>query len=143
MLGDTTLPEHHSHTDRRIVRQQHHGRTPSFAEHIDYPINHPKVQRLIKRFQKSDDELVTAQNLVAFTHGQLSYAAREYAGTVLTALELRRGECTDFADLYTTLARSWAYPRALFMAWPTMAKGYRGFDFMPGTRSTLTSVGTA
>ena len=130
MLGDTTATEHHIHTDRRAVRQQHPRPQPHhfIGEHIDYPINHPKVQRLMKRFQKSDDELVTAQNLVAFTHGQLSYAAREYAGTVLTQLELRRGECRLCRPVYNIGARLGLPTRS--MAWPTMARGYRGFDFM-------------
>ena len=130
VLGDTTLPSTIFTQTGGLSASSTTAATHHFiGEHIDYPINHPKVQRLIKRFQKSDDELVTAQNLVAFTHGQLSYAAREYAGTVLTALELRRGECTDFADLYTTLARGLGLPTRTVYGLAYDGEGLPGFRF--------------
>ena len=81
------------------------------------------------RFERSSDELVTAHNLVAFTHGQLNYVEHQYAGTVLTALELRRGECTDFADLYTTLARSLGLPARTVYGLAYDGEGSPGFRF--------------
>ena len=54
---------------------------------------------------------------------------REYAGTVLTALELRRGECTDFADLYTTLARGLGLPTRTVYGLAYDGEGLPGFRF--------------
>ena len=130
VLGITTLPG--------TIVTQSGGLSASSAnapplhyvgEHIDYPIHHPKVQRLLMRFERSSDELVTAHNLVAFTHGQLNYVEHQYAGTVLTALELRRGECTDFADLYTTLARSLGLPARTVYGLAYDGEGSPGFRF--------------
>lgn len=99
------------------------------GENIDYPVSHPKIRRLVSRFARVQDDLTAAQELVTFTHSQLSYAEHQYAGTVLTALELRRGECTDFADLYTTLARSMGLPARTIYGLAYDGSGSPGFRF--------------
>ncbi len=99
------------------------------AEHIDFPIQHPKIRKLLQRFALSGDDLADAQRLVAFTHSQLSYTEQQHADTVLTALAERRGECTDFADLYTTLARSAGLPARTIYGLAYDASGAPGFRF--------------
>ena len=99
------------------------------AEHIDFPIQHPKIRRLLTRFAASGNALKDAHRLVAFTHGQLSYTEHQQAGTVLTALARRSGECTDFADLYTTLARSAGLPARTIYGLAYDASGSPGFRF--------------
>lgn len=99
------------------------------AEHIDFPIQHPKIRNLLRRFSLSSDDLADAQRLVAFTHGQLSYAEHQHADTVLTALAQRSGQCTDFANLYTTLARSAGFPARTIYGLAYDASGAPGFRF--------------
>ena len=95
------------------------------GEELRFPITHPTVQRLVQqahlRAQQAVTEEITerqsasnalapedrlAVELVTLTHQQLEYAEEDPAGSVLAALARGRGECTDFADLYTTLARA-------------------------------------
>ena len=99
------------------------------AEHIDFPIQHPKIRRLLKRFATSGNDLADAQRLVGFTNSQLSYTEHEHAGTVLTALARRSGECTDFADIYTTLARSAGLPARTIYGLAYDTSGSPGFRF--------------
>lgn len=99
------------------------------AEHIDFPIQHPKIRSLLQDFARSSDDEADAQRLVAFTHSQLSYAEHKHADTVLTALAQRRGECNDFADLYTTLARSAGLPARTVYGLAYDASGTPSFRF--------------
>ena len=48
--------------------------------------------------------------LIDLTRSNLAYAEHQPAGSVLRALEKGYGECVDFADLLTTLARSQKIP---------------------------------
>jgi len=82
------------------------------GEELRYPITHPSIQALVQQSLEQQGE--TSRNLVAAlvttTHNQLEYAEDRPAGAVLTALSEGRGECTDYADLFTTLARAAGYP---------------------------------
>lgn len=130
VIGDSSLP-------RAIVGRQGALSSDSpatapetyLAEHIDFPIQHPKIRRLLKRFAASGNNLADAQRLVGFTNSQLSYTEHQHADTVLTALARRSGECTDFADVYTTLARSAGLPARTIYGLAYDASGSPGFRF--------------
>ncbi len=81
------------------------------GEELRFPITHPDIQSLsqqaIARGQSEED---IAFLLVELTHKQLQYAEDRPAGSVTAALEKGAGECTDYADLYTTLARAAGLP---------------------------------
>lgn len=130
VLGNTALPSILMTTLGGLSTDSVDADPRSYIdEHIDYPISHPKIKTLLGRFAASGNNLSTAQKLVAFTNRQLSYAENQYAGTVLTALEQRRGECTDFADLYTTLARRLGLPARTVYGLAYDAQGAPGFRF--------------
>jgi transglutaminase superfamily protein len=85
------------------------------GEELHYPITHAKVQSLVQqslanRSGNAAGRLATIEALVETAHQQLVYAENKPAGSVLRALEKGQGECTDFADLFTTLARAAGYP---------------------------------
>ena len=130
VLGDTTLPSTLITTLGELSAGSVYAEPRSYiGEHIDYPISHPKIKTLLARFALSGNNLSTAQELVEFTNRQLSYVENQYAGTVLTALEQRRGECTDFADLYTTLARRLGLPARTVYGLAYDAQDAPGFRF--------------
>ena len=70
----------------------------------------PKANEKIKRILESMNKPISIAALVATANRQLVYADNQPAGSVLTALTLGQGECTDFADLFTTLARTAGIP---------------------------------
>jgi hypothetical protein len=86
------------------------GDTARFiGESLPYPISHPTIQAMAQSALTADGaEQVT--NLVNLTNAQLEYSENRPAGSVLRALEQGRGECTDYADLFTTLARAIGLP---------------------------------
>lgn len=75
---------------------------------LTLPVNHPRILKLLPQRPTTEtqtpDQL--AQDLIDQTRAQLTYSKNQPAGSVLAALETGRGECVDFADLLTTLARS-------------------------------------
>jgi transglutaminase-like putative cysteine protease len=84
--------------------------TEHSGEEMRYPITHPSIQTLVqKSFTSAQKESRIAQ-LVHATNQQLRYAEDKPAGSVLLALNRGQGECTDYADLFTTLARAAGYP---------------------------------
>ncbi|MEM9620143.1 MAG: transglutaminase-like domain-containing protein [Pseudomonadota bacterium] len=86
------------------------------GEELRYPITHATVQKLVQLAKThpeptlGEQERGLALTLVPLTHRQLRYAEDQPAGSVTAALELGAGECTDYADLYTTLARAAGLP---------------------------------
>ena len=81
------------------------------GEELRYPITHPTIQALVQRSLASTGVGDTViEQLVDTANAQLRYAEDEPAGSVLTALAEGRGECTDYADLFTTLARAAGFP---------------------------------
>lgn len=79
------------------------------GETLPYPISHPSIQAMAQTALSTDSERQIAK-LVNLTHAQLQYSEDRPAGSVLRALEQGRGECTDYADLFTTLARAAGLP---------------------------------
>ena len=56
------------------------------------------------------DQHAQADALTLFIHGYLRYQDSTQPRTVYDTLRERRGDCTEFADLYTTLARAIGLP---------------------------------
>ena len=81
------------------------------GEELRYPITHPKIQSLVQKSYAGMHAGNSAiAQLVNTAHQQLRYAENKPAGSVLTALARGEGECTDYADLFTTLARAAGFP---------------------------------
>ena len=84
------------------------------GETLTYPISHPKIQTMAQSVLNTDSALQIAK-LVDLANSRLRYSEDRPAGSVLQALEKGRGECTDYADLFTTLARAIGLPaRTIF-----------------------------
>ena len=79
------------------------------GEELRFPITHPRIQSLVQRSVAAKPSK-TIEQLVTTTHAQLRYVENQPSGSVLTALEKGQGECTDYADLFTTLARAAGFP---------------------------------
>ncbi len=75
------------------------------------PANDPEIGRLAARAVRgigSPGEQVDA--LVRFVHGHLDYEERDDVQPVGETVASRRGDCTEYADLLTTLARARGIP---------------------------------
>ena len=80
-------------------------------EEVLYPINHPRIRKLASKaqvFGESDSD--TLARLTSVAYEQLRYAEDTAPITVLDALTEGAGDCTEFADLLTTLARAAGLP---------------------------------
>jgi hypothetical protein len=83
----------------------------SLEETEVYPIKHPKVQALVKEAlgdaQTPKDKVV---RLVAFARQYIRGDYKTRPHSLLQLLEVRRGACTEYALLFTTLARAAGIP---------------------------------
>ena len=76
-----------------------------------YPADDPRVLTLAQRAVAGLlDRHRQAEALTLFVHDHLRYHDSDSARTVYDTLRERRGDCTEFADLYTTLARAVGLP---------------------------------
>lgn len=81
------------------------------AATVSYPAADPKLRALAERAVAGlDDRAEMAASLAGFIHGHLRYRDAEGGRTVFDTLRDRSGDCTEFADLYTTLARAVGLP---------------------------------
>lgn len=79
------------------------------GEEMRLPLSHPRIQSLVLKAQtQAQGDMLTA--LTELAHRQMEYAENEHASTVIEALQRGYGECTDFADLLTSMARAAGLP---------------------------------
>ena len=102
---------------RTLRATQQPQATDASAKHyltgtLTLPVDHPQIAALLEdqpSFSSSTIQQLSA-GLIDLTRSNLAYAEHRPAGSVLRALERGYGECVDFADLLTTLARSQNIP---------------------------------
>ena len=75
-----------------------------------FPTRHPKILRILGEFQHQESGIDNVSALVAFIHELVDYEDIPDNQGVLETLDSGRGDCTEFADLFTTLARSIGIP---------------------------------
>ncbi len=81
------------------------------GEELRYPITHQRIQTLVQEVIATETQPFNiATALVDVANRQLRYREDRPAGTVQEALATGSGECTDYADIYTTLARAAGLP---------------------------------
>ncbi len=83
----------------------------SADETLGFPSTHPEISRLAARATQnsaSDAEKVSA--LIEFVHTFVTYKPGAEPKPVLALIDDPQGDCTEFADLFTTLARSLGLP---------------------------------
>ena len=88
----------------------------ALAETLSYPISHPRVARLARRAtggSESAEERLA--RLVEFVHEYIAYRPRGPQRTVLETIAERSGDCTEYANLLTALARSAGLPARTVM----------------------------
>ena len=85
--------------------------TRASAATVSYPADDPKLVALAERAVTGlVAEVDRATALAGFVHGHLRYRDTDLAGGVLDTMRRRVGDCTEFADFYTTLARAVGLP---------------------------------
>lgn len=108
--GNYNLPKKFNLTANPVTSngngQAHRGET------LQFPVSHPDIQALVAQSlaRAKNSGLDPVGALVMTTYESLAYSEDEPAGAVLTALQKQRGECTDYADLFNTLARAAGFP---------------------------------
>ena len=81
------------------------------GETLRFPVHHEQVARLANRAVASaetDEDRLAA--LVAFVHAYVDYRPDAPPTSVLETIDGRTGDCTEYADLLTTLARALGWP---------------------------------
>ncbi len=88
----------------------------ALAATLNYPINHPQVVRLARRAVGTNtDPGEQLSLLVDFVHNYIAYRPQGPQRTVLETITERNGDCTEYANLLTTLARSIGLPARTVM----------------------------
>ena len=78
---------------------------------VNFPAADPEIRQLAERAVAGlADSAEKADSLALFVHDHLSYSYTAGGRTVLDTVRDRSGDCTEFADLYTTLARAVGLP---------------------------------
>ncbi len=122
------------------VFELHRSQTPTspqirapenyLGEELRYPVTNSRIQALAQEALQNarragDDDLVMA--FIEVVQRTLRYAEDRPAGAVLTSLDRGTGECTDFADLLTTIARAANVP----------SRTVYGLAYKDGVRPTM------
>ena len=72
-----------------------------------HPADDPAIRLLARRATSGlTDPASQLEALVAFVHGYIDYAEEDSGRTVSNILRERRGDCTEYANLLTTMARA-------------------------------------
>lgn len=76
----------------------------------DYPINNIRLQKLLSTLDLAGDSLQRATRITRFVHNFLSYKSQINSTPVLDLLDQREGDCSEYAELFTSLARAAGIP---------------------------------
>lgn len=75
-----------------------------------YPVNHPTIERMTKEaIGDAVEPADKAKRLIAFVSAYITYAP-VFDKSVLQICESRRGDCSEHAQLFTTMARAAGLP---------------------------------
>ncbi|MBV1906632.1 MAG: transglutaminase-like domain-containing protein [Pseudomonadales bacterium] len=86
-------------------------RLEMLAESTLYPINHPQINKLASTLSLANkSDKAKLQALLKFVNTYLEYKETKYPLTLIKAIQSQSGDCTEFADLLTTLARHFGLP---------------------------------
>lgn len=89
---------------------------PALVETLTYPIFHPEVLRLVRQAVGDSEQAgERLARLVEFVHEYIAYRPQGPQRSVLETIAERSGDCTEYADLLTTLARAIGLPARTVM----------------------------
>ncbi|MGI9324376.1 MAG: transglutaminase-like domain-containing protein [Pseudomonadales bacterium] len=78
---------------------------------MDHPVNHPRLREVLARLNLKDlSPDAQVQRLLRHVHRFLTYDDSVTARRVIELLDKPSGDCTEYADLFTTLARAAGLP---------------------------------
>lgn len=78
---------------------------------MDHPVNHPRLREALARLNLDGlSAEARVQRLLGHVHRSLTYDDSVTARRVIELLDEPSGDCTEFADLFTTLARAAGLP---------------------------------
>lgn len=77
---------------------------------LDYPSEHPRLKALLQTLPLAEAPIDRLEQLVGFVHRFIRYDTGNTSLPVLDVLRERRGDCTEYADLFTSLARAAGLP---------------------------------
>jgi transglutaminase-like putative cysteine protease len=86
------------------------ARTAALGESVALPVSSPEIRALLERAPRAGDSLAQVDLLLAFVRQSLDYDEAARTFDLGDALRSGRGDCTEFADLFTTLARALDIP---------------------------------
>ncbi len=105
IAGQWILEQRHSPRANGRVRPEHREET------VAIPARHPEIRALAGTAAgEADTDAARARALNQFVHEFITYKPGHPPQSILTLLESRVGDCTEFADLLTSLARSLGLP---------------------------------
>lgn len=76
----------------------------------DYPTQNAQLQALLHDLDLSGDKQQQIERLTQFVHNFLTYKAQINSTPVLDLLQQRQGDCSEYAELLTSLARAAGIP---------------------------------
>jgi hypothetical protein len=85
-------------------------RAPALARTLELPVGSPEIEAVLEHAPRSGTAEDQIEALLALVADRLVYDDRARNLHVLQALTSGRGDCTEFADLFTTLARALGLP---------------------------------
>ncbi len=101
--GDLVLDSQRDRLSRIVPEEQPTLSAPTTT----YPAADPAIMLLARRATgQLTDPAHQVEALVRFVHGYIDYAEEDSGRTVANILRDRRGDCTEYANLLTTMARS-------------------------------------
>ncbi len=77
---------------------------------IDFPVNNPRLRTLLQQIPLSGADHERVQQLVRFVHNYLRYEPQANLVPVLDLINEPVGDCNQYADLFTSLARAAGLP---------------------------------
>ena len=81
--------------------------TTYLRETLRHPVSHQSIKNLANAAtQTTTTPLKQMEALTRFVHNYLVYEDLEDVRSVLDTIERRSGDCSEFAELFTTLARA-------------------------------------
>lgn len=76
----------------------------------DYPIHDARLQTLLGSLDLADDAQQNTERLTRFVHNFLTYKNQINSTPVLDLLDRPQGDCSEYAELFTSLARAAGIP---------------------------------
>jgi hypothetical protein len=95
-------------TKRKPVR--HEQIEAALAQTLTLPVGHPEIERIARELAPAANDRALVQQMLRAVNRYFTYDDGTRSVDLTAAMRIRRGDCTEFADLFTTLARTMGLP---------------------------------